>query len=1040
MQTVNLPIAARSEITKANSIPDVPTGEVDIAQLEAELRAALSGEVRFSNGDRALYATDSSNYRQTPIGVVMPRDAGDVVAATEICRKFGAPILSRGTGTSLAGQTCNVAVVFDFSKYMRRIQWIDPEKRLARVEPGIPLDDINNATGAYGLCFGPDPSTHAWCSIGGMIGNNSCGVHSVHAEFAGTGPRTSDNIEELEILTYDGLRIRVGPTSEAELESIIREGGRRGRIYSQLKELRDRYAGAIRTRFPKLLRRGSGFNLDELLPENGFNVARALVGTEGTCVLVLDATLKLIEDPPVRSLVMLGYPDIYLAAEDVMFARKFHPVGLEGIDEKFVDGMKKKHMHPEDLELFPPGKGWLLVEFAGGSKEEADAKARAFIDASNARKSAPTSRLYDAPFKEEHIWEARESGLPASARIPNEPDTWEGWEDSAVPVENLAGYLREFRALLNKYGWRCTFYGHFGQGLVHTRIDFPLKTADGVRAYERFGREAAELVVRFGGSMSGEHGDGQSRGEFLNIMYGDELVDAFNQFKAIWDPSNQMNPGKVAGPDHVYRRDENLRLGEDYDPPQVKTHFQFPEDKSSFSYALERCVGVGKCRRESAGTMCPSYMVTHDERHCTRGRARMLFEMLQGKVIGRNGWRDDAVHETLDLCLSCKGCKSDCPMNVDMATYKAEFLSHYYEGRLRPPSAYAMGLIYWWARLASQVPTIVNFFTQTPPFSTLAKMFGGIAPQRKMPKFAPRTFREWFAQRKAPKRAGVRVVLWPDTFNNFFFPETAIAAVEVLEAAGCDVVLPPRMLCCGRPLYDFGMLTAARKLLEEILESLGGEIDAGTPIIGLEPSCVAVFRDELHQMFPNREQAQRLQQQTFTLAEYLMKHAPAFEQPKLQRRALLHGHCHQKAIMKLTQEEALLKKLGLEVDKPDTGCCGMAGSFGFEKEKYEVSVACGERVLLPAVRSASPDTLIVADGFSCREQIAQLTDRRALHTAEVLKMALESGPRGPAGQFPERIGHRNEQTTMNPLEVAILGGAVLAVLNAFVYLLRRGRR
>ncbi|EDY20890.1 FAD linked oxidase domain protein [Chthoniobacter flavus Ellin428] len=1040
MQTVNSPTAVRNGDPEVANPIDSPPVEVDVAQLEVELRAALAGEVRFSKGDRALYATDSSNYRQTPIGVIMPRDAGDVVSATEICRKYGAPILSRGTGTSLAGQTCNVAVIFDFSKYMRRIQWIDPEKRLARVEPGIPLDDINKATETHGLCFGPDPSTHAWCSIGGMIGNNSCGVHSVHAEFSGTGPRTSDNLEELEILTYDGLRMRVGPTSEAELESIIREGGRRGAIYAQLKALRDRYADLIRTRFPKLLRRGSGFNLDELLPEKGFNVARALAGTEGTCTLVLDATLQLISNPPMRALVMLGYPDIYLAAEDVMFARKFRPVGLEGIDDKFVDGMKKKHMHPEDLELFPPGKGWLLVEFGGETKEEADVKARAFIAASSARKDAPTSRLYDAPFKEEHIWEARESGLPASARVPNEPDTWEGWEDSAVPVENLAPYLREFRALLDKYGWLCTFYGHFGQGLVHTRIDFPLKTADGVRAYERFGREAAELVVKFGGSMSGEHGDGQSRAEFLNIMYGDELVEAFRQFKAIWDPANQMNPGKVAGPGHIYRRDENLRLGEHYDPPQVKTHFQFPDDKGSFSYALERCVGVGKCRRESAGTMCPSYMVTHDEKHCTRGRARSLFEMLQGKVIGRNGWRDDAVHEALDLCLSCKGCKSDCPMNVDMATYKAEFLSHYYEGRLRPLPAYAMGLIYWWARLASKVPTLVNFFTQTPPFSTLAKIFGGIAQQRQMPKFAAQTFREWFAQRQAPPRVGVRVVLWPDTFNNFFFPETLIAAVEVLEAAGCHVVLPPRMLCCGRPLYDFGMLTVAKKLLQDILESLGDEIDAGTPLIGLEPSCVAVFRDELHGMFPNREQAGRLQQQTFTLAEYLMKHAPGFEPPKLQRHALLHGHCHHKAIMKLTQEEKLLEKMGLEVDKPDTGCCGMAGSFGFEKEKYDVSVACGERVLLPAVRSASPDTLIIADGFSCREQIAQLTERRALHTAEVLKMALDSGPRGPVGVLPEQSGREPERAALNPLEVAILGGAALALVSTFISFLRGRRR
>jgi FAD/FMN-containing dehydrogenase/Fe-S oxidoreductase len=996
--------------------------------LEAELRRHLRGEVRFSAGDRALYATDSSNYRQTPIGVVVPRDSGDIVAATELCRKFGAPILARGAGTALAGQTCNVAVVFDFSKYMRRVHWLDAERKLARVDPGLPLDDLNEAAKPHRLVFGPDPSTHRWCAIGGMLGNNACGVHSVQSEFAGTGPRTSDNVEDLEILTYDGVRMRVGATTDTEFENIVRQGGRRAAIYTQLRDLRDRYADTIRARFPKLLRRVSGFNLDELLPENGFNVARALVGTECTCALILNATLKLIAHPPVRALVMLGYPDIYAAAEDLVAVREFKPVALEGIDEKFVSGMKKKRMHPEDIELFPPGKGWLLVEFAGDTKEEADGKANELIAAMKKRKHPPSARLYDAPFKEEHIWEARESGLPASARVPDEPDTWEGWEDSAVPVERFADYLREFRALLNRYGWLCTFYGHFGQGLVHTRIDFPLKTTEGVRAYERFGREAAELVARYGGSISGEHGDGQSRGEFLSIMFGEELVRAFTEFKAIWDPENRMNPGKVVGPAHVFRRDENLRLGEHYDPPQVATHFQFPEDKGSFSYALERCVGVGKCRRESGGTMCPSYMVTHEEKHCTRGRARLLFEMLQGKVIGRNGWRDDAVHEALDLCLSCKGCKSDCPMNVDMATYKAEFLSHYYAGRLRPRSAYAMGFIYWWARLASLAPGAVNFFTQTPPFSTLAKILGGMAPQRQLPQFAGQTFREWFARRERPRSTGPRVILWPDTFNNFFFPQTAIAAVEVLEAAGCQVALPSRMLCCGRPLYDFGMLTAAKRLLEQIMDSLRDEIDAGTPIIGLEPSCVSVFRDELHQLFPNREEAGRLRGLTFTLAEYLMQHAPDFRPPKMERRALLHGHCHHKAVMKLTQEELLYQRMGLLVDKPDTGCCGMAGSFGFEREKYDVSVACGERVLLPAVRSASRETLIIADGFSCREQIAQLTNRRALHTAEVVRMALHDQLDTRPGDFPEQVVPQNDQPSNAFAAAFILAAAAIGVL------------
>lgn len=966
--------------------------EIDSPALAKELAAHVRGDVRFDTGNRALYATDSSNYRQTPIGVVLPRDADDVISAVNVCRLFKAPILARGAGTALAGQTCNVAVVLDFTKYMRGICWIDAEKRLARVEPGLPLDDLNNAARPHRLCFGPDPSTHGWCAIGGMIGNNACGVHSVQAEFAGTGPRTSDNIEDLEILTCDGLRMRVGATSDAELQSIIRGGGRRGEIYAGLLQLRDRYGDAIRARFPKLLRRVSGFNLDELLPENGFNVARALVGTEGTCTLVLDATLKLIPDPPVRSLVVLGYPDIYEAAEDLVLARQFRPAGLEGMDDRLVSGMKKKGLQPHGLELFPPGKGWLLVEFAGETKNEANGRANELIEAVKGRQQPPTIRLYTAPFREEQIWDVRKAGLPASARVPGEPDAWEGWEDSAVPVEQFADYLREFRALLQGYGYGCTFYGHFGQGLLHTRINFDLKTANGVSDYQRFGREAANLVARYGGSLSGEHGDGQSRAEFLDIMFGKELVNAFREFKAIWDPENRMNPGKVAGPSPVYRRDENLRLGKHYNPPQPPTHFQYPDDKGSFSYALERCVGVGKCRREEHGTMCPSYMVTHEEMHSTRGRARMLFEMLEGRVIGRRGWRDDSVHDALDLCLACKGCKSDCPMQVDMATYKAEFLSHYYRGRLRPRAAYSMGLIYWWARMASKFPHAANFFTHTQLFAAAAKALAGVAQERQMPEFASPTFRSWFARRPVRQEDHPRVILWPDTFNNFFFPQSARAAVEVLEAAGFHVALPRRVLCCGRPLYDFGMLKTAKRLLRQVLDTLQFEIESGTPVVGLEPSCVSVFRDELANFFPNVENARRLSQQTYFLSEFLAQKAPRFHPPKLDRKALLHGHCHHKATLRFPDEEAVLRNLGLDLRVLDSGCCGLAGSFGFEKGKYDVSVACGERVLAPEIRLAADDTLIITSGFSCREQISHLANRRALHLAEVIQLALTESP------------------------------------------------
>jgi len=934
------------------------------------------------------------------------------MTTVELCRKFGAPITCRGGGTSLAGQCCNVAVIIDFTKYMNRVIEIDAREKLARVEPGLVLDDLQKALKKQGLIFGPDPATHSHCAIGGMLGNNSCGVHSVMAEFYGGGARMSDNVHELEVLLYDGTILRVGKTDDVALDQIIREGGRRAQIYKQLAKVRNQYAEQVRQKFPKIPRRVSGYNLDELLPEHEFNVARALVGTEGTCAIVLEATLELIVDFPVRSLLVLGYPDIYHAGDHVAEIRKYKPVGLEGIDDVLIDAMKLKHIHPRDLEILPEGKGWLLIEFGGKTTEEADAPARNLMAELKAQSDAPTMRLVDDPEHEKVVWEIRDAGLGASARVPNQPDTWEGWEDSAVSPNDIGNYLRDFRGLLNKHGYLCTLYGHFGQGLVHTRIDFGLKTHEGIQTYLRFTEEAADLIKRYGGSLSGEHGDGQSRGDLLPKMFGEELVQAFREFKELWDPDWKMNPGKIVRP---YRRDENLRYGERYDPPQWKTYFKYPNDKGSFSYAMERCVGVGKCRRHENGTMCPSYMVTRDEKHSTRGRARLLWEMLNNDALQKNGWRDESVKDALDLCLACKGCKADCPMNVDMATYKAEFLSHYYKHRVRPMHAYAFGLIHLWARLAQISARLVNFANHVPIASGVIKKFIGVAAQRQLPKFATENFKAWFRRHGgdftgrarppgAPGKNG-RVILWPDTFNNFFHPETAKAAAEVLEYAGFHVVVPSVDLCCGRPLYDYGMLDTAKRWLAQILAALRDEIEAGTPMVGLEPSCTAVFRDELTGLFPQDEEAIRLAQQTFTFAEFFGKFAPEYEFPSLTRKALFHGHCHHKAIMKTDADRELLERIGLDFEVLDSGCCGMAGAFGFEKDHYDVSIACGERVLLPKVRSALKDTLIITDGFSCREQIRQTTQRRALHMAEVLHMAMSGEANGASGNLskPELV-------------------------------------
>ncbi|HYY62313.1 MAG TPA: FAD-binding and (Fe-S)-binding domain-containing protein, partial [Burkholderiales bacterium] len=716
------------------------------------------------------------------------------------------------------------------------------------------------------LTFGPDPATHAYCSLGGMIGNNSCGPHSV------MGGETVDNVIALEVLTYDGTRMTVGAGDE-------QPSARQAEIYAALRRLGERYASEIRKAFPPIPRRVSGYNLPALLPEN-FKPARALVGSEGTCVVVLEAKLRLLANPPARSLLVLGYEDVYCAGDHVPEVMACGPIAVEGMDDRLIADMSAMHLHPGYERLLPPGRGWLIVEFGGADKREADAKARTAMKRLQRAKHPPSMHLYDDPPVEEKIWKVRESGLGATAHVPQKKITWEGWEDSSVPPEKLGTYLRKLRQLFERYGYACDLYGHFGQGCVHTRIDFDLETAEGIHRFRAFLNDAARLVVSLGGSISGEHGDGQSKAELLPLMFGEELMRAFREFKTIWDPAGKMNPGKIVD---AYRADENLRLGTAYDPPALKTHFGFPADGGDAARAALRCVGVGECRKKS-GVMCPSYMATAEEMHSTRGRARLLWEAMKGEAL-TGGWREPAVKEALDLCLSCKGCKGECPVHVDMATYKAEFLSHYYERRLRPLKAYAFGYIDRWSRLAMQAPGLASTLAN----AALSKRLLGLAPQRVMPRFAPRAFTRDFAT----AGSGMRVILWPDTFNNYFHPEVAHDAAAVLAAAGCEVRVPPRPLCCGRPLYEFGLLDSARAYLQRILGVLDADIRAGTPIVGLEPACVSVFRDELPNLLAHDEQAKRLSTQVHLLSEFLEHKAPRFAFRRLKRRALVHGHCHQ---------------------------------------------------------------------------------------------------------------------------------------------------
>ncbi|MBS0350049.1 MAG: FAD-binding oxidoreductase [Proteobacteria bacterium] len=957
-------------------------------QFITELQKNIAGEVRFDDGSRALYATDGSNYRQVPIGVVIPKTIEDVITTVKFCHQYQLPVLSRGGGTSLAGQCCNEAVILDFSKYLHRVIAIDPQRKIARVQPGCNLDTLRAACEQYHLTFGPDPSTHAHNTLGGMVGNDSCGTHSVLAALYGEGARTADNIAALEILTYSGTRMKVGRTTEQEINQIIQEGNDRGRIYGELKNLRDRYADLIRQKFPNIPRRVSGYNLEQLLPENHFNVARALVGSEGTCIILLEITVNLVYSPPARSLLLLGYPDIFKAADHVPEIMKFKPTALEAIDNLLVQFMKIKSVHKNDIKLLPKGKGWLLAEFGAVNKVAADQNANKLKEHLEKNANAPAMKLIDSQEQEKIVWKIRESGLGATADLPNFPNTWPGWEDSAVPIENLACYLQELKKLFGKFGYKAAVYGHFGQGCIHCRIPFDLITHKGIQRFHQFMHEAARLVVKYQGSLSGEHGDGQARAELLPIMFGEQLVAAFGQFKKIWDPDWKLNPGKVVNPHSIV---DNLRLGTQYHPWNPQTEFNYLKEKGSFAQAAALCVGVGQCRRTEHGTMCPSYRATREEQHSTRGRARLLFEMLQRQVIGKKGWKDQAVRNALDLCLSCKGCKKDCPVNVDMAKYKAEFLHHYYQGSLRPRSAYFFGKIQTWSQWLSRWPNFFNLIVHQPLLAAVAKWIAGMDNRREIPGYAASSFKQWYSQRSIKNTHGPIVILWADTFNNYFNPEIAQAAVEVLEEAGQQVKIYEQSVCCGRPLYDYGFLKEAKKYLQKILATLQSDIRNGIPVVVLEPSCLATFRDELTDLFPHDLDANRLHQQTFSLAEYLLQ-IPGYQPPKIQGKAVVHGHCHHKAIIGMSAEQELLSKTGLDFTILDSGCCGMAGSFGYERgEHYQISMKIGEEVLLPTLRKISKDTFVIADGFSCRTQIIEAGNQKPLHLAELLKTFLAAG-------------------------------------------------
>ncbi|WP_406201080.1 FAD-binding oxidoreductase [Streptomyces sp. NBC_01017] len=959
-----------------------------MSELEAELRRVVRGEVGFDVTSRALTTMDASNYRRVPLGVVAPHDADDVAAVLEVCRDHMVPVVARGGGTSIAGQATGAGVVLDFTRHMNRLVSLDPDARTAVVQPGLVLDRLQDAAAPHGLRFGPDPSTHSRCTLGGMIGNNSCGSHSV------AWGTTADSVRELDVISGRGERLRLGQGWAGAPEG--------------LRELVEGDLTRLRTGFPELPRRISGYALDALLPEKGADVARSFCGSEGTLGILTEAVVRLVQAPRARALAVLAYPDESAAAEAAAGLLPYGPLTVEGMAKDLV---------PESASaVLPRGGAWLFVETGGESQSEARARAEAIVRAAD----VVDAIVVTDPAGQRTLWRIREDASGTATRMPDGSEAWPGWEDCAVPPERLGAYLRDFRALLTAHGLRGTPYGHFGDGCIHVRIDFDLLTEAGVARFRRFSEELAEVVVAHGGSLSGEHGDGQARAELLPKMYGEDMVALFERAKGVWDPDDLLNPGMLVRPAPL---DSNLRFSVLPSKP-VDVAFGYPADGGDFSAAVRRCVGVAKCRTTSAtgpAVMCPSFRATGAEEHSTRGRARLLHEMLAGELV-TDGWRSTEVRDALDLCLACKGCRSDCPVEVDMATYKAEFLHHHYEGRRRPAAHHSMGRLPQWLRVVARTRTasLVNALAAVGPLAWVAKRLGGIAPERGIPRLAARTFSRWWERREKPKppvgAAGDLVILWPDTFTEHLTPSVGQSAVRVLEAAGLRVALPPTVrltapagsggaevtvaldpvsllrgrerVCCGLTYISTGQLDRARAVLRRTLDLMEPVLATDAPVVVLEPSCAAALRADLPELLHDDPRARRLADRVLTFAETLERHAPDWTPPRVDRPAVGQTHCHQHAVLGDAADRRLREAAGLAGDLSG-GCCGLAGNFGFEKGHFEVSVACAEERLLPAVRGAGEDAVVLADGFSCRTQLEQVAGVPGRHLAEVLAERLE---------------------------------------------------
>lgn len=944
------------------------------ARLERALKERVKGEVRFDAKSRLLYSTDASIYQILPVGVVVPRDAEDVQAAARIAAAEGVPLLPRGGGTGLAGQTVAAAVVLDFSKYMHRILEIDPDARRARVEPGVRLDRLNRAAARHGLQFGPDPATIRQCALGGMIGNNACGARSV------VYGKTVDHVHTLDCVLADGGCAHFGPVRRDEIDAL---GGVEGQLAREVRRLLEPHRHSILERYPRVPRRVSGYNFDALLCGDDFNLAKLIVGSEGTLATVVQAELGLVPLPPARGLVLLAFRDRYASMDAVPhILPEANLSALEVVDDRILRNARELHEFRDSVALVPDDtRGLLIVELTGETPDDVRGRVDDFARRARAFPGEPHVGVYLDPLAQERAWAVRRAGLGLLYRTVGDVKPLPFVEDTGVPPERLGEYTRRFDAIVQKHGTTTGFFGHAGQGCLHIRVDLNIKRGEDVVRMRAIAREIAELVVEFGGSLSGEHGDGLARSEFLPLMFGPEVMQLHREVKRLFDPERRMNPGKIVDPPPM---SENLRFGEAYAASTPPTFFDYSAD-GGWDRAVEKCNGMAVCRKLDAGTMCPSYMVLLEEEHATRGRANLLREAMRGRLPGM---QSTEVLAALDLCLECKACKTECPVGVDMARYKSEFLAQHYRATGRTPAAAQFfGRIHDFARLGSLAPGLSNLGGKL--LAPFLKRASHVDPRRALPELAAQPFRRWFEARRPQPPADGRptVVLLDDTFHNFFQPEPLQAAVRVLERAGFRVELPRRQVCCGRAMISKGLLREVGRYHRELIDTLVPQLEAGALLVGLEPSCILTFRDELPDLARDPRTA-LLAENSLTLEEFLLRQ-PGYRPGRLARRALVHGHCHQKALVGMGPTTELLQRVeGLEFTVLDSGCCGMAGSFGYEVGHYEVSRAAGERVLFPAVRAAAADALVVAPGFSCRTQIKDFCDgRRALHTAELLAMA-----------------------------------------------------